>query len=234
LLPVAMLLFLSGCTFGAPRGSSVQGQKIASLYHLMFWIAIGVAAVVYGLILWSVIRYRRRSEELPKQTRYHIPLEITYTVIPILIVLGLFVATYHTEKQVDRVSSDPQVSINVAGFRWQWRFSYPAFGIHIVGTPTTFPTMVVPVGETVQITLRADDVIHAFFVPDFLFKRDAIPGVTNVFDFTVPKAGVFPGECAEFCGLDHADMVFYVKAVSPAQFNRWVTQQQGLVAGGTA
>jgi len=220
-LPASALLLLSACRFGAPAGATVQGKSIANLYHLMFYIAIGVGGLVYVLIAWCVIRYRRKSEELPPQTRYHLPLEVTYTVIPILIVLGIFAATYHTELPIDRVSADPAVTIDVTAFQWQWRFSYPQYGIQVVGTPQRFPTMVVPVGQTVQINLRAQDVIHAFFVPDFLFKRDAIPGKLNRFDFEVDQAGTYYGECAEFCGLDHADMVFYVKAVSPAQFRAW-------------
>jgi cytochrome c oxidase subunit 2 len=220
-LPASALLLLTACRFGAPAGATVQGKSIANLYHLMFYIAIGVGGLVYVLIGWCIIRYRRKSEDLPPQTRYHVPLEITYTVIPVLIVLGIFAATYHTEVPIDRVSADPAVTIDVTAFQWQWRFSYPQYGIQVVGTPQKFPTMVVPVGQTVQIDLRAQDVIHAFFVPDFLFKRDAIPGKLNRFDFEVDQPGTYYGECAEFCGLDHADMVFYVKAVSPSQFRAW-------------
>lgn len=224
--PAAALVALSACTFGAPPGATDQGRDIAGLYHLMFWIAIGVGAIVLGLILYSVVRYRRRNEELPKQTRYHVPLEITYTVIPILIVLFIFGATYRVEHRVDHVSANPRVVVDATAFQWQWRFTYPQYRISIIGTPTSYPTFVVPVGETVRIQLRAEDVIHAFFVPQFLFKRDAIPGVLNTFDFTVPEAGTFIGECAEFCGLNHADMGFYVRAVPRDQFDQWVQRQQ--------
>jgi cytochrome c oxidase subunit 2 len=226
LLPAAALIALSACTFGAPQGATDQGRDIAGLYHLMFWIAIGVGAIVLALILFSVVRYRRRNEELPKQTRYHVPLEITYTVIPILIVLFIFGATYRVEHRVDHVSANPGVVVDATAFQWQWRFTYPQYRINIIGSPTSYPTFVVPVGETVRIQLRAEDVIHAFFVPQFLFKRDAIPGVLNTFDFRVPEAGTFRGECAEFCGLNHADMGFWVRAVPRDQFDRWVQQQQ--------
>ncbi len=226
--PASVLLLLTACRFGAPAGATKQGQSIANLYHLMFYIAIGVGATVYLLIGWCILRYRRKGEELPPQFRYQVPLEITYTVIPILIVIGIFVATYHTEVPIDRVADDPAVTVDVTAFQWQWRFSYPQYGIQVVGTPERFPTMVVPVGQTVRINLRAQDVIHAFFVPDFLFKRDAIPGKLNTFDFEVTKAGTYYGECAEFCGLDHAEMVFYVRAVSPSLFQAWAQ------SGGTA
>jgi len=227
----ATLLSLGGCTFGAPRGATDQGRDIAGLYQFMFWIAIGVAAIVYGLIVWSVVRYRRKNENLPKQTRYHGPLEITYTVIPILIVIGIFIATYSTEKKVDRVVDHPDLVVHVTAFQWQWRFQYPDSGIQVVGTPGHAPQLVLPVGKTVRIDLTAQDVIHAFFVPQFLFKRDAIPGHPNRFDLRITNAGTFHGECAEFCGLNHAFMSFSVKAVPMSDFQRWVQEQRSAQAG---
>ena len=226
LLPGLSLLALTGCKFGAPPGATEQGQDIAGLYQLMFWIAIGVGGITLGLILFSVVRYRRRSDELPKQTRYHVPLEITYTVIPVIIVLFIFAATYRVERRVDRVVPNPDVTVVATAFQWQWRFSYPQYGISVIGSPTSYPTFEVPVGETIHFDLGAEDVIHAFFVPEFLFKRDAIPGQPNEFDLTIPRAGRFLGECAEFCGLNHATMVFYVKAVPRAEFDAWVEDQQ--------
>ncbi len=229
--PPLLLLSLTSCRFGMFPGSSDQGRDISNLYQVLFMTAIPVGGVVYALILWSIIRYRKRrgDDQLPKQVRYHIPLEVTYTVIPVLVVLGLFAATFRTEQRVDHVSAHPAVVVRVTGFQWQWRFQYPAYGISIVGVPSDDldegPTMVLPVGQTVEIDLQSEDVIHAFFVPGFNFKRDVIPGVTNRFDLTIPLAGTFRGECAEFCGLDHAEMTFFVKAVPPAEFQRWVQQQ---------
>ena len=230
---VVAAVLLSACTFGMPRGSTVQGRHISSLYQLLFWFAIPIGAIVYGLILWSVIRYRRRKNDdgsLPKQTRYHLPLEITYTAIPVVIVLVLFGFTLSTMAKVDAVTAKPVATINVTGFRWQWRFDYPGYGFSIVGvggTPNNGPTIVLPTGGTVHVTLRAADVIHSFFVPEFNFKRDAIPGVTNQFDLTIPQPGVFRGECAELCGIDHSDMTFFIRAVAPAQFHTWLLDHQG-------
>jgi len=203
-----------------------EGSKIAGLYQLMFWIAIGVGGITLGLILFSVVRYRRRTDDLPKQTRYNVPLEITYTVIPVLIVAFIFAATFHVERRVDRLSPDPEVVVDANAFQWQWRFTYPQYDISIIGSPTEYPTFVVPVDERIRIKLRAEDVIHAFFVPQFLFKRDAIPGRLNEFEITIPDEGRFLGECAEFCGLNHAEMVFYVKAVPRDEFDQWVREQQ--------
>ena len=224
--PAVLLLALTACRFGAPRPATEQGEHVAGLYELMFWIAIGVGGITLGLILFSVIRYRRRSDELPKQTRYNVPLEVTYTIIPILIVLFIFAVTFSVERKVDRISDKPSVTVDATAFQWQWRCSYPQYGISVIGSPTSEPEFVVPVGEPILVNLRAQDVIHAFFVPEFLFKRDTIPGRLNQFEITIPRSGRFLGECAEFCGLNHAEMVFYVKAVPRTEFDSWVREQQ--------
>jgi cytochrome c oxidase subunit II len=227
------LILLPSCTFGMPPGSTVQGRHISWLYQLLFWFAIPIGGLVYGLIVWSVIRYRRRRNDdgsLPKQTRYNLPLEIVYTAVPVVIVLVLFGFTLSTMSKVDAVTSRPSVTVNVTGFRWQWRFDFPSAGFSIVGvggSPSSGPTILLPAGETVHVTLRAADVIHSFFVPDFNFKRDAIPGVTNQFDLSIPQAGVFRGECAELCGVDHSDMTFFIRAVPPDQFRAWLDQHKG-------
>jgi cytochrome c oxidase subunit II len=219
---------LPACNFGMNPGATQQGHDINGLYRLLFWFAIPIGGIVYGLILWSVIRYRKRKGDdgsLPNQRRYNLPLEIAYTAIPVVIVLVLFGFTLSTMNKVDAVAANPSVTVNVTGFRWQWSFEFPDHGFSVVGvggSPTVGPTILLPIGETVQINLRAADVIHSFFVPDFNFKRDAIPGVLNRFDLTIPRVGVFRGECAELCGVDHSDMTFYIRAVPAAQFQAWV------------
>ncbi len=232
-----LALALSACTFGEQSGATAQGQDMAHLYQLLFWTAIPVAGIVYLLIFWSIIRYRARGEDrgFPKQTRYHVPLEVTYTVIPVLIVIGLFIATYRTEAKVDAVVPHPAVVVNVSAYQWQWSFDYPSRGYTIFGTPRHFPTMVVPAGETVQINLVSQDVVHGFYVPAFLFQRLAIPGVTNRFDFRVDRPGVWRGQCTYFCGIDHAQMIFYVRALPPAQFQQWLAAQRpGITTTGGA
>ena len=179
-------------------GASDQGKDIAGLYQLMFWIAIGVGAIVLGLILYSVLRFRRRNEDLPKQTRYHLPLEVTYTVIPIRSCCSC--SPHYRVEHASTTSRRTPACVDATAFQWQWRFTYPQYRITIIGSPTTYPTFEVPVGETVRIQLRAQDVIHAFYVPQFLFKRDAIPGKLNVFDFRVPKAGTLPGSARSSAG----------------------------------
>jgi cytochrome c oxidase subunit 2 len=232
--PAALAFLATACSgsFGMPRGATEQGADIFRLWQIFFIAAIPVAGVVYGLIFWSVIRYRRRSSDDPdalgSQFRGNHRLELVYMGIPILIVIGLFAASATVEVRVDRVSSDPDVVVNVEAYQWGWRFTYPGEGIRIVSPPSgefvAGPQMVLPVGQTTRIVLTANDVIHAFWIPAFLYKHDAIPGRTFMFDLTPTKKGTYYGECAEFCGLNHAYMTFSVRVVQPAEFVRWLTQ----------
>jgi cytochrome c oxidase subunit 2 len=240
LLALVAAMLLTGCGFGMDPGRTVEGRHISDLYRLLFWFAIPIAAIVYGGMLWSILRYRRRRGDdgtLPKQVRYNLPIELVYTAIPVVIVLILFAFTLSTMNKVDAQARSPAVTVDVTGFRWQWRFAFPGEGFTVTGTkgsPTEGPTIIVPVGQTVRFNLSAADVIHSFFVPAFNFKRDAIPGVTNHFDMRIDRPGVYRGECAEFCGLDHADMTFYLRAVSPAEYRAWVDQYRnaGVIVGG--
>jgi cytochrome c oxidase subunit 2 len=217
-----------------PRGATEQGADIFRLWQIFFIAAIPVAGIVYGLIFWSVIRYRRRrsddADALGSQFRVNHRLEFAYIGIPILIVIGLFAASAAVEVRVDALASDPDVTVNVEAYQWGWRFAYPERGITIVSPPSgefvAGPQMVLPLGQTTRIVLTANDVIHAFWVPEFLYKHDAIPGRTFMFDLTPTKTGTFYGECAEFCGLNHAYMTFSVRVVQPAEFATWLTQMR--------
>ncbi len=193
------------------------------MWVTFFWAGIGVAVVIYGLIGWCVIRYRRRAGDTgyPAQFRRNNTFEIVYTGVPILMVVGLFLITYAAERHVETIAQQQAVVVNVTGFRWSWRFEYPQLGVTVTGTPQASPQLVLPLGETTRLNVTSVDVDHSFWVPDFLFKRDAIPGFENVFDWTPNKLGTFRGECGEFCGLDHALMTFSVRVVSGAQFARW-------------
>ena len=210
---------------GLPEGATRESGDLAWLWGLFFWAGLGVTAIVSGLILWAVIRFRQRDGRELATFREHVPLELVYTVIPIAIVVALFGFTARTMNTVNAPADDPVAVVNVDAFNWSWRFSYPDAGITIEGTPDDPPELVVPVGDPVRINLRSEDVIHAFFVSDFLFKRDAIPGQTNTFDFTVEEPGVYGGQCAEFCGLDHARMRFTVRAVPLAEFESWLASE---------
>lgn len=198
------------------------------LWQGTFIAACAVGAVVLGLIVFVLVRYRRRGDDdsLPSQNPYNIPIEILYTIVPVLIVAVLFAFTLHTENQVDHLSADPDLVVEVVGFQWQWQFTYRDQGIVVTGdSASNPPDLVLPVGETVRLVLVSHDVIHSFWVPDFLHKRDLIPGVDNEIDVDVVRAGVYVGRCAEYCGLDHDKMNFTVRAVTPAEFADWVASE---------
>jgi cytochrome c oxidase subunit II len=225
LVPATSSALLAGC--GRLDAATTQGREIGGLWQVVLWAGIGVAAVVYTLIIWATIRYRRRpdEEDLPPQFRANIPLEVVYTLVPILIVAALFVLTYRTETAVEDLDSEPPTTVAVEAFNWSWRFTYEGTDVSIAGTPDAPPEAVLPVGETVRIRLTASDVIHSFYLPDFLFKRDAIPGRTTEFDLTLDEPGVYRGQCAEFCGLDHWRMRFTIRAVPRAEFEAWLAEQ---------
>jgi cytochrome c oxidase subunit 2 len=212
-------LLATGC---APDSVTQQGQAVHNLYLLFLYIAAVVYVVVAALVIWSVVRYRRRDDELPKQTHGNNRLELTWTLIPTVIVLVLFAFTLRAQDQVLDQSGRPDVNVTVTAFQWSWRFTYEGTGAEVVGSPEHIPEMVVPVGQRVRVKLISADVVHSFYVPQTLFKRQAIPGVTNEFDLTFEKTGLFHGQCTQFCGLQHTDMVFRVRVVSQGEYQSWV------------
>jgi cytochrome c oxidase subunit 2 len=227
---------LSGCgfEFGGGRGATTQGRDIFGLWRGSVIVAIFVGGLVWGLIVFAILRYRRRNDDLPNQVQYLVKLEILYTVVPVVIVAVLFAFSYRTQNEVDALTHDPAVTIDVRGFQWQWQFHYRNEGVTVTGVPGKDPTMVLPDHRTTRIVLTSPDVIHSFFVPGFLFKRDVIPGIVNKIDVTPRDRGTFTGRCAEFCGLDHAKMTFEVKVVSFAEYQSWVARQQAAARGGAS
>ncbi len=227
---VALLAAVSTAVAGCmSTPATTQAKTISDLYTVFFVAAAIVAAIVWGLITWSIFRYRRPGSSerpLPVQTHGNLALEVIWTGLPILTVLVLFGLTYFALDKVDARSPDPGVSVDVQAFQWQWRFTYPGQRVTITGQIGSPPSLIVPVGQPVHVTLTSNDVNHAFYVPAFLFKRDAIPGHPNTFDFTVMSAGVYNGQCAEFCGVFHDRMTFDVCAVSPTDFSAWAAAAQ--------
>jgi cytochrome c oxidase subunit 2 len=221
-------VLLGGCklpAFGGYPGSTTQGRTEEHLWQLFFIAGLVVGGFVFLLILWAVIRYRRRSEDMPAQTQYHTLLEITYTVVPIIIVVVLFVFTVLAENKVDATPPGPGATISVNAFQWGWEFVYPG-GVKVIGQTTQDPTMVVPTGTDVEIHLKSLDVLHGFYVPQFNFSRYASPGYTTTFDFNALHTGDFRGQCTQLCGLYHSLMFFNVKAVTKNQYAVWLHNQQ--------
>lgn len=233
-------LLLAVIRWGSPNGVTQQDNQVYRLWDLTYYIAIPLGAIVVGLIVWCVFRYRERpgDERIPRQIQYHIPLEVFYTVVPIILVVVIFVYTYQAEDTEDNVAPGPSLVVRVDAFQWGWSFIYPT-GYEVTGSvaeepnidSTNLPVLTLPAGETVQINLFSEDVNHSFYVPAFLFKRDAIQGINNSFDVNIDPSVAgqrFIGECTQFCGTYHPYMRFWVQVISKNQFSGWLSSHHGL------
>jgi cytochrome c oxidase subunit 2 len=241
---VAVLtLLLTGCTpndlvaFGWPEGVTPQAENMRTLWTWSVVAALVVGGITWGAMFWAMIFHRKRAgddDTPPRQTQYNLPVEIVFTVIPTIIVAVLFAFTVQVQNNVNDLDDAPQVRVDIAGFQWNWQFTYPetltATGAPVttIGTPTTVPLLVLPTDRTIQFTQRSNDVIHSFFVPEFLFKRDVFPqpernDQQNVWRVErIEREGAFVGRCAEFCGAYHAFMNFEVRALRPDLFDRYL------------
>jgi cytochrome c oxidase subunit 2 len=212
-------LTAAGC---APTSVTEQGRAIHNDYNVFLYLAAVVFVVVSGLLVWSLLRYRRRSDQLPKQTHGNTALELTWTLIPTVIVLVLFVVTIQAQNKATKPAAQPALTVDVTAFQWSWRFAYENAPATVVGGPGNVPEMVLPVAQPVRIKLTTADVVHSFYVPQALFKRQAIPGIINEFDLTFQEVGLYHGQCTQFCGLAHTEMLFRVRVVSQGEFQSWL------------
>ena len=231
-LAVVASVVLAGCSgnLGAPEAVTRQGDEFTTLWKGFLITAAVIGLLVYGLIIYAALRYRRRKGDdptkVPSQYQYQVPLEVAYTVIPIIIVGFLFAFTVIGQNRITRTDPDPDLTVQVVGFQWQWQFLYVDEQIDVGGSAEVTPELVLPVGRTIRFDLVADDVNHSFWVPEFLQKRDLIPGVDNEVDMEITEPGEWVGRCAEYCGLDHWKMDFTVRAVPADEFDAWVAEQQ--------
>lgn len=216
-----------------------QASDIDTVWNVYLWLCFGVVALVSGLVAVIIIRFRRRSDEMPPQKHYNIPMEVAYTLIPLVVVLALFGGTLAIQQRIDEVSAadgnggfdDVDLTIEVVAFQWQWQFTYPDADVTVTGgADTDIPTLVLPADSRVRFELESLDVIHSFWITAFRFKRDIIPGRPGVFEVDVNGAvGEYPnaGVCAEYCGLDHARMQFSVTVLERAEFEQWLQDRAG-------
>jgi cytochrome c oxidase subunit 2 len=235
-----LLMLLAGCSvdgvgkafghFGWPgKGITLQAHKMYDLWIASTIAALVVGIFVWGLIFWCIIRYRKRGDELPVQTRFNMPMEVLYTVAPVLIVAVLFYYTAIVQTDVDKMSRNPDVTVEVVAFKWNWQFNYRD-GVgeeaktvtSTIGSTDVIPLLVLPVGKKVRFEEVSRDVIHSFWVPEMLFKRDVIPGFRNKFEVTLDKTGRYVGRCAELCGSYHAFMQFELVVVTPDQYKTFL------------
>ena len=226
LLIAAVALVLGGCQAVSLRDPVTdQALVVRDLYNVVFAVAAVVFVLVEGLIICSVIRYRRKPSDtnLPVQTHGNLVLELVWTAIPMITVFLLFIASWNVLNVVDaRDASKAEIKVEVVGYQWQWKFAFPDDGIVVFGTPDQNAQLVVPIGKVIQVTLVSQDVNHGFYIPQFLFQRDAVPGHVNVFQFTPNKLGTFTGQCSAFCGLMHHAMLFTVRVVTPEEYTTWL------------
>jgi cytochrome c oxidase subunit 2 len=222
--------------FGWPEGITDRSQDMRELWTGSVIAALIVGIAVWGLILYSVVRHRKRGDELPKQTAYNLPLEIVYTILPFLIIAALFFYTVVVQNKVQDRSDNPDETIAVNAFKWNWQFVYPETTgedgepVDTVGSSSEIPILVLPTDRTIRFELASADVIHSFWVPEFLFKLDVIPGNENgrdnVFEVTVQEEGAYVGRCAELCGTYHAYMNFEVRAVSGEDYDAYLAARE--------
>ena len=241
LLPAALLatgcsgvggrdLYENSLSLGFPEPVTDRADDIYEL-----WLGSVAAAAVVGLgvtflILFTAFRYRRVSDKLPRQVRYNLPIEVLCTVVPFVIIAVLFYYTTVTQNVVNDLTPEDEggsdVNIGVIGFQWNWTFNYVDDDVSVTGIPGQPAQLVLPTDTTIRFTETSPDVIHSFWVPAFLFKRDVIPGRANTFEVSITKEGEYIGRCAELCGEKHAAMNFSVLAVSPDEYEDYISDLQ--------
>jgi cytochrome c oxidase subunit 2 len=257
-LAVSAALVLGGCANVNTNLASgllpigANGQQVTSETGrvINLWVGTWIAALVvgflvWGLTIWCLIVYRRKKDDhsLPPQLRYNVPIELLYTVVPVLMVAVLFYYTARDEAVLLNTDIKPDVTVNVVAKQWSWDFNYVEAnvyesGVHselnpkggIVGTQP--PVLYLPVNKRVEFVLNARDVIHSFWVPAFLQKLDVIPGKTNKFQIVPTLIGEFEGKCAELCGAYHSQMLFKVKVVSQTDFDAQMAKLRDLGQSG--
>lgn len=242
---IATALLTAGCdlrsvyedsfSLGFPDPITDEGQRVYDLWLGSAAAALVVGVFVWGLIGFAVVRYRKRSDELPRQVRYNLPVEVLYTAVPFVIIAVLFYYTVITENYINKLTPEseggPDVTIGVIGFQWNWTFNYddgdPAtVDPSVTGVPGQPAQLILPVDRSIRFVETSNDVIHSFFVPKFLFKRDVVPGRVNQFELTVRQQGTYVGRCAELCGEKHDRMNFEVKVVSQQEYDDFIAQQR--------
>ena len=238
---VALAGILAGCNANLANGAlpsdpqvTNQTGRVIQLWNGSWIAALSVGVITWGLILWAVAVYRKRKGDtkMPIQTRVNLPLELMYTVVPLIMIGVLFSYTARDIAAITDTSKPADVHIQVIGKQWSWDFNYLDEDVHITGVQADLtgktgvrdqlPTLYIPVDERVEFTVNSRDVIHSFWIPAFLYKMDAIPGRTNKFQVIPTKIGHYAGKCAELCGEYHAAMLFNVAVVSRADYDAYI------------
>jgi cytochrome c oxidase subunit II len=220
-------------------------RDIIAFHNFLLPIIIIISALVLALLLWVIVRYNRRANPTPRKFTHNILVEVIWTIVPVLILVAIAWKSFPLIYKEERIP-EAELTLKVTGNSWRWDFEYPDLGVRLTsnlldeetarteGRPYLLATdtpLYVPVGTTVRVLVTSNDVIHAFAVPAFGIKEDAIQGRVNETWFNVDREGVFYGQCSELCGVNHAYMPVEVHAVSRAEFDQWVASNGGTVAG---
>jgi cytochrome c oxidase subunit II len=247
-LALAGALALTGCSpevekgwLPTERGTTNHTDLIMDLWVNSWIAALVVGTITWGLMIWCIVAYRRRKGTVgfPRQNSFNLPLEVFYLTIPLFMVLVFFYFTDRDQQSIDDRSKPADVVVDVRGKQWAWDFNYKQGSVvnadvheagvqaHLTGEEVDkekLPTLYLPVNKSVDLELNSRDVIHSFWVPAFLQKRDMIPGKTNYIRFTPTREGTYDGKCAELCGEYHSEMLFRVKVVSESEFQAHMNQ----------
>ena len=244
-----------------PEGVTILSRKIFGLHMLILWICVALAVVVFGVMIYSMVKFRRSKGAEADTTLVHsTKVEIIWTVIPILILVGMAVPIARTLIEIEDMGK-VDLNIKVTGYQWKWEYEYLGENVSLFSTlkrdsdaarqlnsgidPKSVEhylldvdnPLVIPAGQKVRFLLTAHDVIHAWWVPEFGMKKDAIPGFVNEIWVQVDadKVGTYRGQCAELCGRDHGFMPIVVEVVSPAEFEAWLRTKkaEAKLAGGS-
>jgi len=233
-------------------GVTSIAQNAYSLHMLILWICVAIGVVVFGAMFYSIINHRKSKGAVAAQFHESTTVEIIWTVIPFLILIGMAIpATKALIAMEDTRNSD--ISIKVTGYQWKWQYEYLGEDVSFFSTLSTPKDeifnraeknpnyllevdnpVVVPVGKKVRLSITANDVIHAWWVPDLGMKKDAIPGFINEMWFNIDKPGTYRGQCAELCGKDHGFMPIVVVAKEQADYDKWLAEQKQAVAAASA
>ena len=234
----------------SPGGMNLQPaateimRDITSFHDFLLWIIVTISAFVLALLLWVIIRYNRHANPTPRKFTHNMFVEVVWTIVPVLILVMIAWRSFPLIYEQERIP-EAELTLKVTGNSWFWNFEYPDAGVTIAanmlpeedaraqGRPyllaTTEP-LLVPVNTNVRVLVTSNDVIHAFAVPAFGVKEDAIQGRTNETWFNVDTPGVYYGQCSELCGVNHAYMPIEIRAVSREEFDAWIATQGGSFA----
>ena len=193
-----------------------------SIWSLYLWIGIGVAVLVFAAVGFALVRYRARPGRVPSRRAELNLLEGLVAALILAIVALLVFRTFRTETNEDDSSRADAVKVDVDAFQWGWKFTYPGKGVTVIGNSNHEPEFAVPEGRTISFALTSLDVIHAMWIPDQRFKKDAIPDRVNHFDMEFDEPGREQGLCSEFCGFRHSGMRFGVRVLSDRGYERWL------------